>query len=586
MKAVWRRYEQLGIPGLAVSALVLLLYYPALAQLAAGIAIFLLGMKYIEQALSGLTGGWLERLLTASTASPTRALGFGATVTALVQSSSLITLLTIAFVGTGMVSLLGGIGVVFGANLGTTTGAWLIATFGLKVSLGTLAMPLVALGFALRQRKTGALGDLLLGVAFIFLGIDFLKQGFDGLEQGIDLAAWYRDGWLGLLTFTLLGALLTVVMQSSHASLLLTLTALSFGKISYDAALALAIGANVGTTITAILGAYASNAAGKRLASAHVLFNLTTGVLALILLWPMKWLVEEIAMLLGLASDHYTLRLAIFHTLFNLLGVMVWLPLMRPLAKALQRTWQAPQTVVDRAALITSDTSLRALSQSYGKLFDLAHAAIVESLAIKPTPQADQEALLVWLAQARSEEVKKPRLKKRYRDEVKPVHGQMIEFASQMPASMSPEIQHQRQAILQASRSLVEMVKHAKHMQKNVWKLGKGGNQTVRQGYDLLRLAVNVALHSAERYQRGHISLEQAEQQILNDEWAILSHFEAIWQQGLADGPLDGLSASSLQNDLGYCKALLQSLRFALLERSGASPVEDHNEPELALRPE
>lgn len=588
MKLVWQRYSQVGQFLLIACLLALLLYSPSFAILAAGLAVFLLGMKYIDEALRALSGSWLENMLKASTASTLRALGFGALVTSIVQSSSLITLLSIAFVSTGMISLLGGIGVIFGANLGTTTGAWLIATLGLKVSLGLVAMPFIALGFGLQQFKPWrAVGSLMMGVAFIFLGIDFLKQGFDGLEQGIDLAALYREGWVGLVSFALLGAVLTVVMQSSHASLLITLTALSYGKINYDAALALAIGANIGTTITAVIGAATSNAAGKRLATAHVMFNVLTGVLALVLLWPMKWLVEEVAQLIGLAASDYTLRLAIFHTLFNLLGIMVWLPFMRQLATFLHKRFRTDDKVgVAKSALLTSNTSLRALQQSYGRLFTVSHAAIVDSLVLNSKTQHDNDALLEWLVSSIEEEAKKPALKKRYRDDVKPIQAKMIEFAGQMPSDMPEIVKQEQQAILLASRSLVEMVKHAKHMQKNVWKLGRTGNKQVRECYDLLRLAVNLSLLSAARFQRGDTNLEQAQKQILADERSILSKFEALWQQGIADGGLDGLSASSLQNDLGYCKALLQSLRFAMLERSGASPLEEDYEPELALAPE
>lgn len=588
MKQVWQKYYHLSQMLLVAGVLGLLLYSPSFAMLAAGLAVFLLGMKYIDDALRALSGSWLENMLKASTASTPRALGFGALVTSIVQSSSLITLLSIAFVSTGMISLLGGIGVIFGANLGTTTGAWLIATLGLKISLGLVAMPFIALGYGLQQFQTWrAVGSLMMGVAFIFLGIDFLKQGFDGLEQGIDLAALYREGWFGLVSFTLLGAVLTVVMQSSHASLLITLTALSYGKINYDAALALAIGANIGTTITAVIGAATSNAAGKRLATAHVLFNVLTGALALMLLWPMKWLVEEVAQVIGLAANDYTLRLAIFHTLFNLLGILVWLPFMRQLAASLQKRFRAPQQhEVTKAALLTSNTSLRALQQSYSQLFAASHAAIVDSLVLKSKTERDQDALLEWLAGSIDDDAKKPALKKRYRDDVKPVQAKMIEFAGQMPSDMPDMVRHEQQAILLASRSLVEMVKHAKHMQKNVWKLGRTGNKPVRECYDLLRLVVNLALLTAARCQRGDTNLEQAQKQILADERSILSKFEALWQQGIADGGLDGLSASSLQNDLGYCKALLQSLRFAMIERSGASPLEEEHEPELALAPE
>ena len=177
--------------GLVVVVL-LFLQHPSLAQLFAGVALFLLGMRYLEDGFRAFTGGALERWLAASTDRLWKSLTFGTLSTALVQSSSLITLLSIAFLSAGLISLTAGIGIVFGANLGTTTGAWLIALVGLKLDLAQVGMPLLVFGVVLernRQARWRGTGQVLLGIGLLFLGIDQMKAGFAGLDQVFDLAA-------------------------------------------------------------------------------------------------------------------------------------------------------------------------------------------------------------------------------------------------------------------------------------------------------------------------------------------------------------------------------------------------------------
>ncbi|CAN0606628.1 unnamed protein product, partial [Ectocarpus sp. 12 AP-2014] len=160
------------------------------------------------------------------------------------------------------------------------------------------------------------IGNGLLGLGLLFLGIHYMKLGFETFSQAIDLSQLAMEGALGLVVYGLVGMLATVVLQSSHASMLLIITALSVGQVTYENALALAIGANLGTTVTAVLGSLGASIDGKRLALAHFLFNGVTGALAIAVLPELSWAVDNIAQWWGIQEDSYTLKLAIFHTLF------------------------------------------------------------------------------------------------------------------------------------------------------------------------------------------------------------------------------------------------------------------------------
>ncbi|MBT8129658.1 MAG: Na/Pi symporter, partial [Gammaproteobacteria bacterium] len=324
---------------------------PNFKTIAAGIAIFLFGMLSLEQGFQAFTGGTLERLLRRTTSSTGKSVLFGIVSTTLMQSSSLVSVITISFLSAGLITLAAGIGIIFGANLGTTTGAWLIAGFGLKVNIAAYAMPMLVFGVILifqSSRSLKGIGYILAGLGFLFLGIHYMKDGFDAFKDTINLAEYAVAGYPGVLLFTLIGIFATVVMQSSHATLVLTITALAAGQITYENALALAIGANVGTTITAILGSMSANEAGKRLAAAHLVFNMVTGVIAIVFIYQLVALVNSASALVGIADDDYSLKLAVFHTVFNVLGIVVMLPLLNLLVVSLERFIPEKKPEVDQ----------------------------------------------------------------------------------------------------------------------------------------------------------------------------------------------------------------------------------------------
>ena len=258
---------------LLLALAIVLIYNPNFKTIAAGVAILLFGMIMLEEGFRVFTKGPLQNLLKKATDKLYKSIGVGALVTALIQSSSLVSVITISFISAGLISLGGGLGLIFGANIGTTATAWLVAGFGLKIKISALAMPMLVFGIIFSFQKKASfkgIGNVLAGLGFFFLGVHYMKEGFDVFKEYIDLTQYAVPGFLGVVIYTGVGILITTILQSSSATLALILTALSAGQIDYENALALAIGANVGTTITAVLGSLSSNVAGKRLAGAHI----------------------------------------------------------------------------------------------------------------------------------------------------------------------------------------------------------------------------------------------------------------------------------------------------------------------------
>jgi phosphate:Na+ symporter len=302
-----------------------------------GLGLFLLGMTMLTDGLKLAAGPALQRILAAATRTRWHALGSGVLVTALVQSSSAITVAAIGFVNAGLMPLGPALWVLFGANVGTTMTGWIVALVGLKFKIEALALPLIGLGVLLRlsgeMQRRGAVGTALAGFGLLFFGIAVLQQSFGGLAGQVSLPL--GEGWQAVLSQMAIGVLMTVLMQSSSASMTIALTAAQGGLLSVEGAAAVVIGANVGTTVTALLAAMGATANAKRAASAHVAFNLLTAAVALALL---PWLLQAlgtVASAMNMAHDPAT-QLALFHTIFNLLGVMLMWPLAERLTAWLQ----------------------------------------------------------------------------------------------------------------------------------------------------------------------------------------------------------------------------------------------------------
>lgn len=529
--------------------------------IAAGVAIFLFGMISMEEGFKAFTGGILERILRKSTSNLWKSMSFGLVTTTLMQSSSLVSVITISFLSAGLIGLFGGIGIIFGANLGTTTGAWLVAGFGLKVKLSAYAMPMLAFGVTLLFQSSKALkgfGYILAGLGFLFLGIDYMKEGFETFSQSISLADYAVGGYRGLFLFVLLGIMATVVMQSSHATLVLIITALAAHQISYENALALAIGANVGTTVTAILGALSANTEGKRLAWAHFVFNVVTGVLAIVLISQLVWLVHTLSEAMGIPENDDTLKLALFHTLFNLMGVIVLSPFIRHLVSVLERLVKTPEDGLEKpiylndAALSIPETALECARKEAIHLYENAFDLIANSLSLS-------SKLIESEADLKTAVGKMPRMVRldidvEYERKIKTLFSSIIEFISKAHEHIPVEWTDKLYKVRQASQDIVEAVKDVKHLRKNLVRYMVSDNANIRREYNNLRLRLATvlreiaALRSTPPNTVTILSLDSAKLQLEDDNRRIGRTLDLLIRQSAISPQM----ATSLMNDASY----------------------------------
>lgn len=301
-----------------------------IGMLAGGVGLFLLGMRLMTDGLKYAAGSSLRRILAESTRTPWHGIFSGAFLTSLVQSSSAVTVATIGFVNAGLMDIEHAIALIYGSNIGTTMTGWLVSLVGFHLDIKAFALPVIGIGMLLRvikhDSRRGALGDVLAGFGVFFLGIEILKTTFSGVGDGIQLGSLADGSYLSLVIFVGFGFLLTLFMQSSSAAMAVILTAVAGGIVPFNDAAAVVIGANVGTTSTAALAVIGATPNAKRLAAAHVIFNLATGLVALLALPLLLVLLAGLQDILALEHSEAIL-LALFHTVFNFLGLLIVFPM-------------------------------------------------------------------------------------------------------------------------------------------------------------------------------------------------------------------------------------------------------------------
>lgn len=360
----------------------------AIIVFAGGVGLLLLGMRLMTDGLQVAAGPGLRELLARGTRTRVHALGSGLAITAVVQSSSAVTFATIGFVNAGLLSLPQSIGVIYGANLGTTVTSWLVALVGFKFDVRLLALPAIAIGMALRVvrggHRAGAFGEALAGFGVFFIGIDVLKDAFSGVDA---LGFFDREHAYRALPLAGLGFLMTLVLQSSSATLAITLSAAASGVLPLPAAAAMVIGANVGTTSTALLAVIGATPAAKRVAAAHVVYNVVVALAAIALLPVLVAVVRPF--------DPAT-ALAAFHTLTNLIGLALIWPVTPTLTRWLEQRFRraeedaAVPRHLDRNVAATPAIAIEAIAMELARVQAGARTALTLALTAPPTNASGQ----------------------------------------------------------------------------------------------------------------------------------------------------------------------------------------------------
>ncbi|RAZ48610.1 sodium:phosphate symporter [Campylobacter hyointestinalis subsp. lawsonii] len=535
-----------------------------------GVCIFLYAMIVLENSFSMFAG--IESFLKKATSSKISSFNFGLLTTAIMQSSGLVSVLAISFLSAGLISLISGLAIIYGANLGTVTGAWLVAGLGLKVDIASYAMPLIVVGMLFifnKSDKIKGCGYFLFSIGLLFLGIAYMKSGFDNIKDTIDLSKYAMSGVSGLLVYTLIGLVMTVVMQSSHATLTLAITALGANQITYENSVAIAIGSNVGSTIMAIIGSLNANSDGKKLTVAHVIFNVTSAIITLIFINFFIFITDETAKIAGVRDDDYTIKLAIFHTYFNVTGVLLFYPLANLMEKLLNKFIKSEhkRSKVDTAYYLNensaqfSDSATEVLVKEVKHLYSNASSIIAKSISISKedinSPLSPEEVI-----RSRQQPIKMD-FDELYNNRFKEIYSQIIDFAVLASSNSKKEDMGKFMDLRRVALLLAEALKDIKNSQPNVYKFITSNNPYIKAEYDKLRIkllkSLRIMAKMANLKDDYDLKTELKElKEIYND----YNNDELALDTLLGGKKISNTMATSLMNDT----ALIQGVTKKLLK--------------------
>lgn len=555
---------------LLLGALILLGIYPDISTILGGIALFLIGMEYMEGGFKAFSGSVLEKVLEKFTNNTPKAIATGFFATAIVQSSSLISIIVISFLSAQLITLTSAVGIIFGSNIGTTATAWLVSVFGLHIKISVYAMPMLVVGIVIplffKSKSWKGIAAILIGLGVIFLGIGYMKEGFETLKEGLDLAKYAMPGYAGIFIYVIVGSIATIIIQSSSATMAIIITALATGQIDYANALALAIGANVGTTVTAVLGALKSNENGKRLAVAHFIFNIITAFIAILFIYQLTDVVDYFSVIVGISIENYAMKLSLFHTIFNLIGVLTVSPFIGKLVKFLDTLFTSKELKIGKAKYLDDSalefpmTSLLAISRETNHLYSNAFEIISHGLNLKRSNILSSMPLDEVIKDAYS---KSPvDMDTFYNHMIKGLYGEILDFSAKAQSDMSSQDIEILYKLKLANRDMVEAIKDTKHLQKNLIKYLNSTNVHIKEQYNLIRRAL------AELLRTIHIISETEEEDLI---LVLLSKAKIHTEKYdiLANGTLDNLireklitneMATSLMNDSAYAYDISNNL--------------------------
>ena len=457
-------------------------------QAFSGLGIFLFGMIYMELALKEAAGMRLKRWIKNSTSSPLKAILTGAGATAALQSSSLVTLMTLSFVSAALISLESGIAVIFGSNIGTTATAWIVATLGFKVKMELFALPLIAVGgFALAlgssHKSLVAFSKAFIGFGLLFFGLDIMKTALESLASSVDLSLYTH---FPLIAFVGLGLLLTALIQSSSAATAITLSALYAQILSFDQSAAMVIGTNIGTTVTALLGSIGGIPDKKRAAAAHLLFNFLTAAIAFVLLpFLSLFLMETLAL-----HNDPTTALALFHTIFNLLGVLLLAPFIPLLARYLHKIFiykkKMPTKFIHHVDPALPDAAFIALRNEVSNLFvkTMKFGLLLHNIKPSDVFSKGRDA-------KKSVKSNQGRIDFDYQksyEKIKEIEVDTVAFVNVLTQqNLSSEQSESVQTLLMSVRESVYAAKLLKDVKNNIDEFSESEDQTVLKIYDEIR---------------------------------------------------------------------------------------------------
>lgn len=482
----------------------------------AGVGIFIIGMHFMEDGFKLFSGGILEKIISKSTDTIPKSIGLGVIATAILQSSSLISIIVISFLSAKLISLSGAIGVVFGSNVGTTATAWIVSYFGMKIDIAAFALPMIIFGVIFRfykQKNIQGIGNIFLGLGFVFLGIGYMKDGFEDLKQGIDLAQFSVEGYYGIFIYIVVGALATVIIQSSSATLALTITALATGQIIYINAIAIAIGANIGTTITAVMGAMVSNANSKRMALSLLIFNSITAFLLVIIMYPFINFIDYLAEILGISNDDYSMKLSLFHTVFNVLGLMIFsffIPrlvifLKKQFVEDVETYIQKPK-YLDMEVVAVPYAALKATRKETIHLYDNASEVLSHAIMLHRHRYLGKTDIALVVKE--STDIIELDIEDFYQTRIKSLYSDIIDYSTYFINDLEDDKKLYLYDLRSACRDIAEAVKNTQELQENISKYLLSDNNYIKDEYNYIREAIAKTINTINEIKNSKDELD------------------------------------------------------------------------------
>jgi phosphate:Na+ symporter len=483
--------------------------FTEILQLLGSLGVFLFGMKVMSDALLLLAGNKMRSILAKMTSNRVLGIGTGFLITSVIQSSSATTLMVVSFANAGLLTLVESIGVIMGANIGTTITAWLITILGFKVSMSAIALPLVGLGFGMtffKKVQLKNLGNFIVGFALLFIGLQFLKEAMPDIKSNPEILSFLSQytnlGYLSILLFLMIGTVLTVVIQSSSATMALTLIMTAQGWIPFELAAAMVLGENVGTTITANLAAIIGNYKAKQTARAHLIFNLLGVLWMLILFYTFLKMVSWLAMYLGSESPYVSaaaipVAISLFHTTFNIANTFLLVWFVKPIAKLVEKLVpevEMAEKEIDQPKFLTKDvlkypeTAIAALSKESKYLYKNAIFEIV-SHALNIHRTDIKSDLKVKKVVKKSNILFDTNVRELYTTKVKNIYGKIISYATKAQSTLKLN-EAQNKELLQlkvANREMVEILRDVRELSKNVDFYLNSDNKYIKKEYDKIR---------------------------------------------------------------------------------------------------
>lgn len=542
-------------------------------EIAAGIAIFLLGIFFLEEGFKAFSREIFEKAFKASKNNIFKSIGFGCIITMIMQSSSLVSVLSISFLGTGLIELGQAIGTILGANIGTTSSTWLIAGFGLKVNISSYALPMLVFGILFIFQHSNLIkevGYILTGFGFLLLGMHYVREGFESFKDVVDLYSIQINGLKGIVAFVGIGIVLTMIIQSSYVSILLIIVALSVGIVSYQNALILTIGANIGTAIVAIVGSIRSNTDGKRLAGVHFIFYILTGIIAIFVMNPMMDIVDIISSAFRIPINDYIFKLAVFDTLFKIMGLFLLLPFMNVIQiflitlfkdKRIKQTKNHEKVFyLSTAVLELSSTSLVAIAKETKHLYTIAFKILSNGFLLKQrNVLSDMQLDDVINDEYTKEEVD---VSREYLLRVKDISGAILDFATRAQINMEEDDIKKMYELKLANRAIVTAIKDTQQLCQNIKIYTKAKNPYVTNEYNLIRKNMIALLRTIDL-------ISKEDDQGVKHELIIKAKDQAKTNDLFANGALDKLIRRglipndiviSLMEDSAYAYGICQHL--------------------------